>query len=425
MAASNCEPQTGIRPYEYPPYHSMPPPAAVGYPQPAHPPAQKRYTHNPYASEPTTPTCATPTSNPLNMSLNSQSSCDSFTAFQQSYHPVYAPEAVYSDSVAYPVVNNLTEQFMSIIGSIAPTSCTARGRHLLVSVMRLQHMDKIQIIFDEIVPQLNIVVMDNQGCHVVRTLVEFLTTEQLEVFAANLSAKTVVDIATTSQHTRRVLQTLVERHKSNLLDNIISAIAANSAQLAKTQQGCIAVMRTVEHALPEQREVLMAALLPDLPALTMDPYGNYVVQCLLQHFDPTTCAAVVCSAFAGHWLTLSCNKFASNVMEKVVRLMVGPSRTELVQELVLNTSNVQCLMQDGFGNFVLQAIIDSSVDASEYRTICDVVRPLLHASPYGHKIEGKLKSKRFLRNGQSHHNANHHQHHTPRDNSSGYSSGAN
>lgn len=385
----------------------------------------KRYTHNPYASEPSTPTSNDARMNGSVHSHNSSfnTSTDSFNGFngqsgqqQPMFTPVYAPEGSYSDSVSYPVVNNLTDQFMAIVGSIVPTACSGRGRHLLISIMRLQHLDKIQMIFDEVVPHINMLILDAQGCHIVRTLVEFLTPDQLAVFVSYITPSVVLEMATNSQHTRRVLQTLFERHKSPALRGIVDTITSDCVRLAMTQQGCIAIMRIIEHSLPEQRQQVVAKLIPELPALTMDAYGNYVVQCILQNFEPLSCSAVVCSAFAGHWVQLSCNKFASNVMEKVVRMIVGPSRAALVDELVFNTHNLQCLMQDGFGNFVLQAVIESSNDAGEFRIIADHVRPLLHTSPYGHKIDGKLKMKRFVRAGGP---AN-----VPLDGShSGYSSG--
>jgi hypothetical protein len=354
----------------------------------------KRYTHNPYASEPSTPTLSANSS--INMSNDQLSG--SFH-HQSTYSPVYAAEGSYQQESTnqYPSMGNITEQFYSMIGSIAHAACSARGRHLLISVLRLQHLDKIQMIFDEILPQVNALILDAQGCHVIRTLLEYLSEEQLTTLTSYLEEQTIVATATSSQHTRRALQTLFERHRSNALDYIVQVVAADATRLSMTQQGCIAVMRIIENALPHQKQHLVAALIPSLPTLTMDPYGNYVVQCILQNFDANLTASVVYDAYTGHWVPLSCNKFASNVMEKVVRLMTGSARVSLVRELVFDTNNLLCLMQDGFGNFVLQAIIDSTTDAAEFRSIAEAVRPQLHTSPYGHKIDGKLKSKRMQR----------------------------
>ncbi|RNF18878.1 pumilio protein 5 [Trypanosoma conorhini] len=344
----------------------------------------RRYTHNPYASQSATPSCSSAnTSRQRNSSNNT--SCDSSIQFYNS--------CVTRDNggaEVFHVNSSLLEQFLAVVGDIPRTACTLTGRHLLVSVLRLQHMDKLQIIIDELLPQLNIVALDPQGCHVVRTLFEIAPTELMETVLPHFAPETVIELAVSSQHTRRVLQSIFERHKSESLTPIVTTIAQNSQRLAVSQQGCIAVISTIENSLPHQQRSIISMLLPVLPSLTMNCYGNYVVQCLLQHMDHDALVSVVCNAFAGHWLMLSRNKFASNVIEKVVWQLDGAARRELVNELVMDTSNLRPLMQDGFGNFVLQAIIDSSSGGEEFREISSRVRPLLHTSPYGHKIGNTL-----------------------------------
>nr|AAQ84134.1 pumilio protein 5 [Trypanosoma cruzi] len=344
----------------------------------------RRYTHNPYASQSATTSCSsTNTSRQLNSSNNT--SCDSSI---QVYNNCFAREASGAELVL--LSSNLLEQFFAVVGNIPRTACTVTGRHLLVSVLRLQHTEKVQIIIDELLPQLNIVALDQQGCHVVRALIELISTELLETILPHFAPKTIIELAVSSQHTRRVVQSIFERHKSEALTPIVTTIAQSGQQLAVSQQGCIAVIRTIENSLPHQRRSVISMLLPVLPSLTMNCYGNYVVQCLLQHMDHASLVSVVCHNFAGHWLTLSCNKFASNVIEKVVWQLDGVARKEVVDELVMDASNLRCLMQDGFGNFVLQAIIDSSNDLEEFSEVSSRVRPLLHTSPYGHKIGNRL-----------------------------------
>lgn len=380
----------------------------------------KCYRHNPYASEPSTPTTShntTVLSANSSFNLSGDQLSGSFQSAYASSPTMYAStgltDATQGMGGESGLMYNVADQFFGIMGSIAPSACTVRGRHLLISVLRLMHPEKTQAVFDEILPQVNVVALDAQGCHVLRTLIEAISEEQAATLASYLEENTIVALATSSQHTRRALQTLFERHRHTGFDFIVQVIAADATRLAMTQQGCIAIMRIIENSLPHQKHHLVAALIPSLPTLTMDPYGNYVVQCILQNFDANLTVSVVCDAFMGHWVPLSCNKFASNVMEKVVRMMTGPARAVLVRELVFEPNNLLCLMQDGFGNFVLQAVIDSSNDAAEFRSISEAVRPQLHTSPYGHKIDSKLKSKRFSqRSGSNHHD-------------SGYSSGSN
>jgi hypothetical protein len=210
-----------------------------------------------------------------------------------------------------------------------------------------------------------------------------------------LSPEVVLTIATSSQNTRRVLQTLFERHRTPLLQPVVEVIALHAIALSTTQQGCIAVMRCLEHVTEPQKLHVLTALQPQLAALTMDPYGNYVVQAILQYFTRETACEVIEKAFNGHWVNLSCNKFASNVMEKFIQASTPLTRKTILEELVYNSDALAILMQDGFGNFVLQQIIDTCTTGPEYRKMAEKVRPLLASSPFGHKIEAKLKSKRF------------------------------
>lgn len=385
----------------------------------------KRYTHDPYASTPSTPT-STPIASGASSAFNT--SADSTTGHlppamslaapmmgptssmtlpmvattstssvaAASFAPVYAPEGSYSDAVSYPVAHTTAEQFAAVIGNVANTACTPKGRHLLMAVLRLQHLDKIQTIFDEILPRFQELSVNQHGCHVVRTLVECITEDQLASLVATLSAEQVVELATSSQSTRRILQVMFERHRSESLDFVVNVVSRQCLGISCTQQGCIAVMRILENALPHQQRGLLEHLAPHLSVLAMDAYGNYVVQSIVQNTDAAVSSSILGHAFEGRWVQLARNKFASNVLEKLLRVAALDTRVRILNALVFNRKGLEETMGDGFGNFVLQAIIETSVDPEEFRRIAELVRMLLPNSPYGHKIEAKLKSKRMM-----------------------------
>ncbi|CAD2220137.1 pumilio/PUF RNA binding protein 5 [Angomonas deanei] len=337
-------------------------------------PKARVFTHNPYAS-----LCPTST--------------DTSTTFDsQPMAPlVYADPQVYEDNNL--LASNVTEQFLACVGSIPTTACTPRGRHLLSSVLSMQHVDKIDMILQELLPCLNTVILDPNGCNVVRQLLVYLTTPQVEVAVGYLQRETVLQMALASQHTRRVLQTIFEQHRSEAFTPLVAAMAEDAVQLACHQQGCIAVMRVIEHGTPSQKELLTHALLPALPSLTMDPYGNYVVQCILQNRDSHTNVAMLCAAYRGHWVRLCCHKFASNVMEKVIGLLPPEERAITIEDLVFNEKNLHRLLLDSYGNFVLQSIVSSSLTAEELWPVYQTIMDSIHLSPYGNKINAKLSAK--------------------------------
>lgn len=297
-----------------------------------------------------------------------------------------------SESVS-PMARNIVAQFKNCIGTIAATACTPGGRSLLQSVIRLQHTDKIQQIFSEVVASCEAVVLDQHGCHVVRSLIEVLDAEQLEEFVAGLDETLILNMSTMSQYTRRILQSLFERQSADLT-RIVSIVAGNARYLAATQQGCISMMRVFEKCTDAHRQQLLANVLPMFTELACDPFGNYVVQCVLENIDRTMAAQVVVENFSGKFLRLACNKFASNVMEKIIRLASPSLRRMMLDELIFNPAALQQLVNDGFGNFVVQTLIETSATPNEHKKICDRLKPVVASSPYGHKIETKMRAKR-------------------------------
>ncbi|KAK7199055.1 pumilio/PUF RNA binding protein 5 [Novymonas esmeraldas] len=362
----------------------------------------KMYTHNPYAS-----TCAT-ASTPLMQGASAEggafTSPPTATARQRAStavppqsggannFPVYAASEG-SCAEAGAVASTLEEQLMGVLGNIPATAMSSRGRHLLLNVLRLQHMDKVQLIYDELAPQFNVVAMDQHGCHVARTLIEYITTSQMESLVPYLEPNTILLMAVTTQHTRRVLQSMFEHHSSDALQPIVQVVTSDCHRLSTTQQGCIAVIRIIEYARPAQKRILIDALVPVLASLATNQFGNYVVQCILKNMDGYVSLNDLAGTFNGHWVQLSCDKYSSNVMERIVGTVKGGARQRIVAELIVDVANLQCLMQNSFGNYVLQAAIGSSVDPYEYSMMYDAITPYLHTSPYGHRIEAKLRGR--------------------------------
>jgi hypothetical protein len=222
-----------------------------------------------------------------------------------------------------------------------------------------------------------------------------LDETQVSRLVAAMDESTILNVATTSQYTRRILQVLFERHNADNLSTIVDVLSRHALSLATTQQGCIALMRVIERCSPAQKDKILAALMPSLLDLATDPFGNYVVQSVLEHYRNDAIPAML----QGHLLKLATNKFASNVMEKAFRFSNPNMRAEFVEELFDNAESLAVLVNDGFGNFVIQAIIDSCTSHAEFKKLSDRLRPTLHASPYGHKIESKLRNKKFNSNG--------------------------
>eukprot|EP00758_Cryptobia_borreli_P010018 Tbor_TRINITY_DN5529_c1_g10::TRINITY_DN5529_c1_g10_i1::g.12954::m.12954 len=282
-------------------------------------------------------------------------------------------------------------EFQHCVGNIYNTALTSRGRHILVNALRTEHPDVVNGTFSEVASNFATLSVDPQGTHVARALIDCISADQAQIIISYLTNEQIIEMSSLSQHTRRIIQSMCERFRSNIMDPIISTIANAVMTLSQTQQGCITVMRALENCLPHQKALLVSKIRPVLATLTMDPYANYVAQAFLDATAPEDINDIVHVAFVGHWLKLSTNKYASNVMEKVVRGVSGKTREVLISELC-NLDSLKVIVNDGFGNFVLQAIIDSCKSQEELISVAENIKPVLAQSPYAHRIDQRIRT---------------------------------
>ncbi|KEG07034.1 putative pumilio/PUF RNA binding protein 9 [Trypanosoma grayi] len=280
------------------------------------------------------------------------------------------------------------------VGRVAELACTAEGRSMLLAAMHSQDAAVIDTMVQEIAAEVETVALDTHGCHVLRALKDYMSAEQTALIVSSFTETLVLNLCTVSQYTRRILQALFERPLIDL-QPIVNVLSANAQYLAATQQGCISLMRIFEQCDAEQKTQLVAPLVPLFAHIALDPFGNYVVQCAIEHSGKTVAAQYTVSCFTGELLNMSCNKYASNVVEKIIKVCgdVPAVRRLLMDELIFNPAALLQMVQDNFGNFVVQSIIENTDSPSELKRICDRLRPALPSSPYAAKVEAKIRTK--------------------------------
>lgn len=133
---------------------------------------------------------------------------------------------------------------------------------------------------------------------------------------------------------------------------------------------------------------------PPSPSCHQDAFGNYVVQYVLELGQEAASRAVM-ATLEGHYAELSMQKFSSNVVEKVLKLQgLDEERNKVVRE-VLSSPLLPRLLQDSYGNYVVQSSL--SVSSGElHQALVDAIKPYLSAlkgTPHGKRILQKVNGK--------------------------------
>merc|ERR1711920_732613 len=86
--------------------------------------------------------------------------------------------------------------------------------------------------------------------------------------------------------------------------------------------------------------------------LMQDPYGNYVVQYVLDSCTPEEAAGVIAKPL-GSILELSVQKFSSNVIEKCLEQAPTDIKAKYIDE-IMHCPKLNKMLQDQFANYVVQ-----------------------------------------------------------------------
>ncbi|XP_039050011.1 putative pumilio homolog 7, chloroplastic [Hibiscus syriacus] len=281
----------------------------------------------------------------------------------------------------------------------------------------------VQIIFNEIIDNIVELMMDPFGNYLAQKLLDVCTEEQrLQiVLMVTKEAGQLVRISLNTYGTR-VVQKLVETLKSRqqisriisalkpgildlikdlngnhvlqcclqCLDNednkiIFYAAAHFCVDIATHRHGCCVLQRCISHSNGQHRDNLITQISRNGLLLAQDPFGNYVVQYVIELKPPPAVANRLLSQFKGHYVHLSMQKFSSHVVEKCLKHF-AESRSQIIRELI-SAVHFEQVLQDPFANYVIQSAL-AVTKGPLHDSLVRAVRPhiILRTSPYCKRI---------------------------------------
>ena len=115
------------------------------------------------------------------------------------------------------------------------------------------------------------------------------------------------------------------------------------------------MQRCLDAASVEQRSLLVRQISYCCLDLMQDPYGNYVIQYVLDHCSDQDINLIVACPL-GRLVNLSKQKFSSNVIEKCLE-KANPELCQRYIEELCQPISIRDLLHDQYANYVLQKAI--------------------------------------------------------------------
>lgn len=157
-------------------------------------------------------------------------------------------------------------------------------------------------------------IQDQNGNHVIQKCVEVMSTKSKEALAVGDKAKA--------------------QYFSDQIDFIIDDVLANVASLSCHPYGCRVLQRILEHCVEPKKTRTLDEIKKCHRVLLDDQYGNYVIQHVLQYGRNSDRESILNIVVEGGLLSLSKQKFASNVVEKLLKYGSPGQRNAIVREML-------------------------------------------------------------------------------------------
>ncbi len=164
------------------------------------------------------------------------------------------------------------------------------------------------------------------------------------------------------------------------IDFIIEDVLDNLATLACHPYGCRVLQRILEYCVESQKTMALDKISECLRTLFDDQYGNYVIQHVLQFGRVKDRDMVLEMVVSNGLLKLARQKFASNVVEKLLKYGNAEQRKAIVREMLKmvdektdepveegeeGTSVVLLMVRDPYANYVVQTTLDVIPESDE------------------------------------------------------------
>ncbi|KAM3210041.1 hypothetical protein ACQJBY_064211 [Aegilops geniculata] len=232
------------------------------------------------------------------------------------------------------------------------------------------------------------------GCRVIQKALEVMELDQKIDLVRELDGNIMRCVR--DQNGNHVIQKCIECVPTEHIGFVVSAFRGQVASLSMHPYGCRVIQRVLEHCGGDSRgQCIIDEILQSACILAQDQYGNYVTQHVVEKGKSHERAQII-SKLAGQVVTMSQNKFASNVIEKCFQHGDIAERDLLIREIVEQTDGndtLLAMMKDQYANYVVQKILETCNDEQRELLVSRVKGHLqaLRKYTYGKHIASRVE----------------------------------
>ena len=244
-------------------------------------------------------------------------------------------------------------------GEMLPLSLQMYGCRVVQKALETLDEDDLPKLLIEFHHNVLSCIHDQNGNHVIQKCIEVMSTKAKQAYACH------------------------DGERANFfgeqIDFILNDVLDNVTPLSCHPYGCRVLQRILEHCVEPKKIMALDEIAKCHKVLLDDQYGNYVIQHVLQYGRHRDRESIMHIVIANGLLPLSKQKFASNVVEKLLKYGTPSQRNSLVREMLVvvddpntgGSSVVLLMVRDAYANYVVQTTLDVVAEGEEKRLLLE------------------------------------------------------
>eukprot|EP00468_Gymnochlora_sp_CCMP2014_P009114 CAMPEP_0167762498 /NCGR_PEP_ID=MMETSP0110_2-20121227/12804_1 /TAXON_ID=629695 /ORGANISM="Gymnochlora sp., Strain CCMP2014" /LENGTH=1142 /DNA_ID=CAMNT_0007649385 /DNA_START=1 /DNA_END=3429 /DNA_ORIENTATION=+ len=277
------------------------------------------------------------------------------------------------------------------------------GNYLCQKLIEKSNEQQKDAIIGKIASHIPDISCDRQGTRAVQKIVASTTTKkQRGMFMNAICRETDLLRLMRDPNGSHVIHAVLDKFPLSILSPIFKLAYKTSYKLAVHQHGLCVLKKCMTLAKPKDFMDLSKKVLVKVLNLVNDQYGNYLIQHIIdrsiinrqnnvdQGGDRKGASREITGdaitllhqRLTGHYCRLSKQKFSSNVVEKCLRVGSCDWQTSIIEELMdkgnYNGNTVLSLLQDSYGNYVMQNALNVA-ETAQAALLVQLIKPHLGA----------------------------------------------
>ncbi|KAK2642041.1 hypothetical protein Ddye_023804 [Dipteronia dyeriana] len=274
----------------------------------------------------------------------------------------YLQELLLSSESDSRIADNI---FYAVFGFLFEFMTDQFAHHVFIELISSTKYDRLQLITLKLASQSQrdlflLASSNNYGASSIKKLIKLLSISPLIADTVSTLSHLFEHLMITASGSSIILHCLQVLNIPQI-ELIYQAAMHNFYKVSCHQQGCFSMKNFIKEMSGPRKQQLLFLICQNSVALSKDPYGNFVVQEVIQLENPKF-FELTCVALKGQFVDLSMMKFGSHVVEKIMKnnKFEGTNAGHIVNEF-LNSNRILKVAKDRFGNYVIQTALKETM----------------------------------------------------------------